>query len=257
MSKESGEGPSNTALSGIAKATRQACRELLGADERGKTSMAPEATKTILATIATWGIPIIEMTNMQAEQTWIWSDLHLRDGASVRFHRRPFWMVRTHDRALMRRGRQTVGAGDTIIHAGDFASEFVHDAARTKLLDSLPGRKINVLGNHDVAGLLAPLTDGWDETHGALVVAADPPLVVTHCPLRTVSAGAVNVHGHTHRRWDRRNDPRINVAVEQTGCRPVRLSRVIDEARRRLAGEAPQPLGTAQTLWRAATRPTR
>ena len=249
-------GGAGGTLARIAEATRQAYRELLVHDERGDTRMAPEATETILATIATWGVPILRMDEAQARQTWIWSDLHLRDRASVRIHRRPFWTWRTHDRALRRRWRRTVGPDDTMIHAGDFAPEYMHEGARCALLETLPGRKINVLGKHDVAGMLSPLTDGWDESHGALVVATPPPLVVTRCPLRTVPPGAVNVHGHAHRRRDRRGDPHINVAVEQTGYLPTRLSTVIDEARRRLAGEEPQPLKNGETL-HDGMRPTR
>ena len=89
----------------------------------------------------------------------------------------------------------------------------------------------------------APLTDGWNASFGALVIASDPPLVVTHCPLRSVPPGAVNVHGHMHRRRDRRDDPRINVAVEQTGYRPVPASGLIAEAappRRRDPEAAPR-----------------
>ena len=37
-----------------------------------------------------------------------------------------------------------------------------------------------------------------------------------------------------HRRRDRRNDPRINIAVEQTGYRPVPAAALIAEAARRL-----------------------
>ena len=204
--------------------------------------MAPDATQTILATIATWGIPVLGMDAQQSRRTWIWSDLHLRDRASVRVHTRPFWTWRTHDRALMRRWRRTVAATDTTIHVGDFSTEFVHEGARAALLARLPGRKINVLGNHDMAGLFSPLTDGWDASHGALVIASAPPLVATHCPLGKVPAGAVNVHGHMHRRTDRQEDPHINVAVEQTGYRPVRLSRVIEEAGRRIEGKRPTAL---------------
>ncbi|MYD87779.1 MAG: hypothetical protein F4018_01280 [Acidobacteria bacterium] len=72
-------------------------------------------------------------------------------------------------------------------------------------------------------------------------------MVITHCPLRKVPPGAVNVHGHMHRRRDRRHDPRINVAVEQTGYHPVRMSTLITEAARRLAGEAPRPLYSYRT----------
>ena len=229
-------------LTTIAEAAREAYRELLELDEHGETLMAPEATETILATIATWGVPILRMGEEQSRQTWIWSDLHLRDRATVRIHKRPFWTWRTHDHALTRRWRQAVGSADTTIHLGDFASELVQEGARRQLLATLPGHKINVLGNHDITGLFSPLTDGWDESHGAIVVAATPPLVLTHCPLRTVPAGSVNVHGHMHRRTDRQGDPHVNVAVEQTGYRPVRLSQVIEEARQRLVGKQPKRL---------------
>ena len=50
-----------------------------------------------------------------------------------------------------------------------------------------------------------------------------------------------------HRRRDRIHDPRINIAVEQTGYQPVRVSALVAEARRRLAGEAPRPLRTYGT----------
>ena len=229
-------------LEKIARATRAACRELLDSDDQGRTGMNPDATHTILAMIATWGIPVLRIDDLHPERTWLWADLHLRDGASVRYHHRPFWCWRTHDRALKRRWRRTVTPTDTIIHVGDLAPESVGEQYRRKMLETLPGSKINVLGNHDVAGLHAPLTDGWNATHGALVIASAPPLVITHCPLRTVPAGTVNIHGHMHRRRDRRVDPRINVAVDQTGYHPVSASTVIEEAARRLAGEAPRPL---------------
>ena len=233
---------SATSMTRIVEQTLAACRELLTPDAHGRTTMSPEATQTILATIGTWGIPVLEMDDEQAHSTWLWSDLHLRDLSSVRVHRRPFWNCRTHDWRLTRRWRRHVKPNDTTIHAGDFAPEDVQEAEREALLEKLPGRKINVLGNHDIAGLLAPLTNGWDESHGALVLATAPPCVVTHCPLRTVPPKTVNVHGHMHNRRDGRGDRHINVAVEQTRYHPVRVSKVIDEAARRLAGEHPRPL---------------
>lgn len=113
----------------IARAAREAYRELLERDEHGETRMAPDATETILATIATWGVPILRMGEEEACRTWTWSDLHLRDRASVRIHGRPFWSWRTHDLALTRRWRQRVSPADTVIHLGDFATEAVHEDA--------------------------------------------------------------------------------------------------------------------------------
>ena len=238
-SSGSSSGPD---VSALLRATRCACAELLLPDASGGTLIAPDAMQAVLAMIVTWGVPVLRLDDSDLERTWLWADLHLCDGSTVWVHRRPFWTRAFHDRALTRCWRRTVAAGDTVIHVGDFAPETVHEARRSSLLRVLPGSKINVLGNHDVAAPLAPLTDGWDRSYGALVIASTPPLVVTHCPLRTVPSGTVNVHGHMHRRRDRRLDPRINVAVEQTGYRPVRASHLVVEAARRLRGEHPIPL---------------
>ena len=241
---DTGQRAAEADIDEIVRATRTACRELLRPDGRGRTWMDPDATHTILAMIAIQGIPVLRIGDLRPERIWLWADLHLRDRASVPYLHRPFWHWRTHDRALKRRWRRTVAPADTVIHAGDLAPESVGEQHRRRMLDRLPGRKINVLGNHDVAALHAPLTDGWDETHGAVVIASDPPLVITHCPLRTVPAGAVNVHGHIHERRDRRLDPRINVAVNRTGYHPVSAAALIKEAARRLAGATPVPLDT-------------
>ena len=228
----------------IVAATRTACRELLRTEGDRGASIAPEAAETILGLIGLWNVPVLGGAGCDTKRTWIWSDLHLRDAASVWGHGRPFLCRTTHDLGIRRRWRGSVGATDLVIHAGDFAPEHVGDRRRRALLDTLPGRKINILGNHDVAALYTPLISGWDATFGAVVIASTPPLVMTHCPLHHVPAGAVNVHGHMHRRQDRRNDPRINVAVKQTCYRPVRASAIIADAAHRLDGSSPRPLDT-------------
>ena len=187
----------------IVDATHAACRDLLRTDGNDGTWMDPDAADTVLGLIGIWGVPVLDPARLDPERTWLWADLHLRDAASVRCHRRPFWCRPTHDRALTRRWRRAIAPTDLTIHAGDFAPESMGERRRRALLDALPGRKINILGNHDVAALHAPLTGGWDASFGALVIASDPPLVVTHCPLRTVPPGSVNIHGHMHRRRDR------------------------------------------------------
>ena len=231
----------------IVEATRAECRDLRAEGDRG-ASISADAAETILGLIGIHGVPVLDGSAADLRRTWLWADLHLHDAASVRHHRRPFWGWPTHDRALRRRWRNSVGPSDLMIHVGDFAPESIGERRRRALLDTLPGRKVNVLGNHDVAAVHAPLTDGWDATFGALVVASNPALAITHCPLRNVPAGAVNVHGHMHRRRDRRSGPWINVAVEQTGYHPVQASALVTEATRRLKGFAPVPLcgyGTA------------
>ena len=62
-------------------------------------------------------------------------------------------------------------------------------------------------------------------THG------DPPLLLTHVPLRRVPPGCVNVHGHLHAGRVKGSTAHVNVSVEQIDYRPRRLTDI-----RRLAG---------------------
>ena len=63
--------------------------------------------------------------------------------------------------------------------------------------------------------------------------ATDPPLALSHYPLRQIPVGAVNLHGHLHEGTEpsRRH---INLAVEQTHYSPVGVIWVLDKARQRL-----------------------
>ena len=97
---------------------------------------------------------------------------------------------------------------------------------------SAPGRrKILVFGNHEVNRVGAVDADGFDEVYSTLFVSGDPPLLLTHMPLRNVPAGCVNVHGHLHHRRVPGPSRHINVSVERVGYRPRSLTSV-----RRLAG---------------------
>ena len=67
---------------------------------------------------------------------------------------------------------------------------------------------------------------GFERMCAAAVRAGVPPLVFSHPPLTPTPAGAVNVHGHLHRR-DSPSPEHWNVSVERIGFRPVRLDRLI------------------------------
>ena len=89
-----------------------------------------------------------------------------------------------------------------------------------------------------------------------LLCETDPPLLLTHEPLKNVPAGCLNVHGHLHgteaRSAAQRTRRRLNVNVELTGYRPVRLETLATTARALLTGEAEPHRTTARTIARAA-----
>ena len=174
-------------------------------------------------------------------RSWLWSDLHLRHRDIIRHCRRPFESVEAMDKALLSAWEATVAPGDTIICGGDLAVTGSIDHTLLTVLESMPGRKLLVLGNHDMGHSGKPGETGSDETSMTLVIPGEPTLLVTHMPLWNVPAGRVNVHGHVHNHEALNPGPFVNICVEQTGYRPLSLEAVRKLAARRL--EDPWPRG--------------
>ena len=164
-------------------------------------------------------MPAGELKEPNPSRVWIWSDLHLGHAESIMYFGRPFTSPEEMDDALFRSWQHTVAPGDTIICLGDVAIGGLSDN-RLKRLRSAPGRKILVVGNHDInpAGLVDG--DGFDEIRMTLYAAGEPTLLLTHMPLRNVPDGCVNVHGHLHDRQPPSRTQHINVSVEQLAYRP-------------------------------------
>ena len=82
----------------------------------------------------------------------------------------------------------------------------------------MPGRKVLVFGNHDRSAR------GFDVVCGSVYSQGDPPLLLTHVPLRRVPPACVNVHGHLHVGRVKGSTAHVNVSVEQLDYRPRRLT---------------------------------
>ena len=177
----------------------------------------------------------IQVLEVSPDRTWLWSDLHLSDRAVVFTGRRLFDgdVVRMNAH-LLREWRRVVRPQDTIVCLGDVAHPDAW-ADRRLVLDvaALPGRRVLVVGNHDLSQL-EDLRDvgGFVEQHLAVLCATDPPLALTHMPLRRVPPGAVNVHGHVHggRSAPPATSRHLNVAVDRTDYAPVSLAEVLELA---------------------------
>ena len=77
-------------------------------------------------------------------------------------------------------------------------------------------------GNHEITSTGLVETNGFDEVHSSLYVEGDPPLLLTHVPLRVVPKDCVNIHGHLHHTHVPGSTKHINVCVEQLQYRPGR-----------------------------------
>ena len=107
---------------------------------------------------------------------------------------------------------------------------------RRLMLDvrNCPGRRVLILGNHDVEDTEALRDAGFVEQHAAALCATDLPLALTHMPLRRVPLTAINVHGHLH--GVPAPSPRhLNVCVERTDYAPGRLDQLLTPVIQRAA----------------------
>ena len=164
------------------------------------------------------------------ESTWLWSDLHLSDRTVLEAWKRPFRHTRELDRHLLREWRRAVKLGDTIICLGDVAHPDVWRDRRTMLdIRNCPGQRILILGNHDVNDANALREAGFRDQYAGAVVDTEPPLVLTHYPLRKPPPETVNIHGHLHG-GEAPTHRHMNVSVEWTDYRPVRLDHLLEKA---------------------------
>lgn len=160
--------------------------------------------------------------------SWLITDTHIN-------HEFMFKCGRPRDYVewLRRACCEVVAAQDTIYHLGDVIFYRSHELK--PWLDSIPGRKILVRGNHDKK------PNGWYERNGFSFVADSIQLgsvVLSHKPIRSLPDGACfNIHGHWHDNDHRRDESyswyipgcHIKLAIEDTKYRPVNLQKWIGE----------------------------
>ena len=177
-------------------------------------------------------VPIVDAA---PDTVWLWSDLHLGDPGVLRTGRRPFWTTGEMDDHLLDAWRRQVRPEDLLVTLGDVAhpAPWAHPPT-VAALRNCPGRRILVLGNHDVADRERQRLRGagFVEQHAAVLLATAPPLALTHVPLRRVPPTAVNVHGHLHGHPGPAGRY-VNLSVEKTGYVPLRLDEVLKEAVRK------------------------
>ena len=181
---------------------------------------------------------------------WAWSDLHLGHTETLRAFGRPFASADEMDDKIFWNWRRVIAPGDTVLILGDVT---VHGlwGRRLKRVRQAPGRKILVNGNHEITGAGLVDSDGFDEVHSTLYVDGDPPLLLTHVPLRVVPEGCVNVPGHLHQVRVQGRTRHINVCVEQVHYRPRPLTAIRRLAGSLVRGERVPGRTTAQQLTHA------
>lgn len=173
--------------------------------------------------------------NPYESMVWVWSDTHFGHNNIIKYTapHRPFADKLEMNEAMMSNYRKVVLPHDISIWGGDVA--FMSESEMNSVLDTLPGHKIQIVGNHDIHrdGTLYDLN--FDERYLCMVVNIREPdgyeyqLHFTHYPMDSVPPGCVNVHGHIHQ--NTANPWNINISVEHTGCAPINLLEICERAR--------------------------
>lgn len=162
-------------------------------------------------------------------QTWYTSDLHF--GHQLMADKRGFASKDAMHEALVSKWRQTIQPKDTVYVLGDFMMGHSVDYVKIlALIDTLPGRKIFVAGNHDSPRKIRYFGPRFMSINGAIMkTIGHHKVLLTHYPVHpdSLSYGLVlNLHGHIHwdvvRQADGLPDVRYrNVCVDMNNLLPV------------------------------------
>jgi calcineurin-like phosphoesterase family protein len=139
---------------------------------------------------------------------WLIGDLHLGHQRIIDYTGRPFSSVEEMDTAIIQNWNKYVRKDDWVICLGDFAF-----GDPRPYLRQLNGRLILIKGNHDK----------YLEGHYWLVLG---DFLLIHRPQRPFWWDGWIIHCHIHNNGPFINEKKklINVAVENTGYRPVPFS---------------------------------
>lgn len=168
---------------------------------------------------------------------WLITDTHWFHDAIIELCGRPV----DHRERMLKNLRHLVAPQDRVFNLGDVI--FYHHDLLKGMLDSFPGKKILLMGNHDHKSPGWYSRNGFDFVADQIVIG---DVLLSHKPQPVVAQGIrVNVHGHWHntRHHDRptwwKPDTHRNLSIEETGYKPVKLAQFAAEQR-----EDPSPPGS-------------
>lgn len=152
-------------------------------------------------------------------RVFVIADTHFGHENIIRYCNRPFMSVEQMDNVLVKNWNETVTNNDVVIHLGDVGlgnKQYIQ-----RIIESLNGNKILVMGNHD------NWSEQWYREAGFQTVSRFPILyadfyLMSHAPLQlSETTPYYNCYGHVH------NDEKYHdnstsacYSVERIGYRP-------------------------------------
>ena len=164
------------------------------------------------------------------------ADLHFGHENIIKYESRPFANVEEMNVRLIELWNSTIGNDDLVYVLGDFTLSRRIDVIKN-LVSSLNGRKILIMGNHDIRKSIDYVECGFEAaTRKPMMV--EPGVILMHEPFEDASLIAPNYvyfFGHVHANKTLM-DEYLNcmcVSVERIDYRPIDLDECIKMLRRK------------------------
>ena len=188
--------------------------------------------RSMLATMDDWQ-DIIHFDSALIENAVVISDMHFGHTNIIKYSGRPFESLFEMDATIRANIRNAVSHKSHLIVVGD-CSMYEGIESTRDFLYSLPCETYLVFGNHDLHSRGGVRAEGFDYVAPMMYMEGEPNLVFTHYPLMFGNmTNTFNVHGHLHTNPSPSNR-HVNMAVEQLGYKPAKLSSVYNLARREM-----------------------
>lgn len=163
-------------------------------------------------------------------KTFYIGDLHIGHEKILWLDNRPFRTVEEMDRALILNWQDAVTENDTVYVVGDMFWKTVPPTRRKEIMESLPGRKILVRGNHDAV----PEDDWayvyWEDSHETLTVKdGDASVYLSHYPsvaFPDFYKNAVHLYAHVHVSFEAGIADHVRTVLEDLYLKPCRMYNV-------------------------------
>lgn len=157
---------------------------------------------------------------MKYKPTHIVGDLHLGSkGLFEKIYYKKFPSIEEHAKGVINNIKYRINEDSVLVFLGDLGyREYFY------LLDDIKCYKILILGNHDTYSK-DTYYKYFNEVHDTPLF-IHPRIVLSHIPI-PVEDGVINVHGHTHQIYLRKENY-INVTFEEVNYLPVKVKSILN-----------------------------
>ena len=171
---------------------------------------------------------------------FIIADPHFGHENIIKYENRPFSNVKEMDEKLIALWNKTIGKDDLIYILGDFTLSRNKETI-SKLVSTLHGRKVLIMGNHDTKKPKDYMECGFEEvTRKPIMV--EPGVILMHEPFNDenfISSLYIYFFGHVHANKTMM-DECVNamcVCAERTEYKPIDLDKAIKKMKRAMEEE--------------------